>query len=398
MMSAKISLVIRRLAQRGGGAERVYIELANMLGAEGHRVRCLHFDRSRQAPAFPLDSGIQRKNLWSQGPLGFGAQELLAGAFYPYRKGALLSPAAWLAEHGNFTKALIRDFRASDPDLVISFMPAANTPSLLASAWTGHKVVACNHNHPEQDYASQARWDQNPLDRSIRLPALRLAHRIHVLFESYGKWFPADLQRKVEVVHNYPTDDVFQVGKRLAREKLVVAAGRLAKVKNYGLLIDAWAKLAGDFSQWRLEIFGQGPDERQLQSRIERLGVGDRVILGGQSERMADVYDRASLFAHPSSYEGFPLSVTEALARGVPVVGFSDTSGVDQLVLHEKNGLLLSRQGGAEEFSNGLRALMQDESKRAQLAAAGPSSVSHYTKERNLLCWQRIIAEALGDG
>lgn len=392
---ARVVLVIRRLAGRSGGAERVYVETANMLSERGWEVTCLHFDRSRSPPFFPLRPEIKLENLWRHTRLGIGLQELLAAGFYYYEAGKLLAPPAWLAEHFLFCWSLLRHFRAHRPDLVIALMPAAITPSLLAGALTGTRVVASNHNAPEHDYASRERWDQNPIDKAIRLPMLRHAFRVHVLFEEYRRWFPSDVQQKTVVIHNYPSDEVSLPTKDTPRERVVLAVGRLAEVKNYALLIDAWAFLAQDFPDWQLHVYGTGPQEDALAAQVQRLGLSAVVKLFGHRPGMAEVYSRASLFAHPSWYEGFPLVIIEALRSAVPVVAIAGTSGVEQLISDGENGRLVPRAGGAPAFAAALRELILDEPLRQRLAGAAPSSVVRYTKESYLAAWEQIIEDAL---
>lgn len=391
---ARVVLVIRRLAGRSGGAERVYVETANMLSERGFDVTCLHFDRSRKAPFFPLRRGIKLENLWHHSRLGLGLQEFLAAAFYWYKDSKLLAPPAWFAEHFLFFLGLLRHFRSHEPDVVIALMPAAITPSLLAGALAGTRVVASNHNAPQHDYASTERWDQNPLDKAIRLPLLRRAFRVHVLFEEYRRWFPSDVQEKTVVIHNYPTDDVIPPHRDAPRDRVVLAVGRLAEVKNYGLLIDAWALLAKDFPDWQLHIYGTGPQMDVLSAQIERLDLSAVVKLCGHRPGMAEIYARASLFAHPSWYEGFPLVIIEALRSAVPVVAFQGTSGVQQLIADGENGRLVPRGDGAPAFAAALRELIADEQLRLQLGEAGPHSVAPYTKESYLNAWEQIIADA----
>src|SRR3546814_13388076 len=90
--------------------------------------------------------------------------------------------AAWDRSNDLFVAQLRDYFRFVQPDVAVSLMPPANTPALIAVQGSGVQVVATNHNVPKEDYESPFRWDQNPVDRELRLKVLDNAAAIHVLF------------------------------------------------------------------------------------------------------------------------------------------------------------------------------------------------------------------------
>ncbi|WP_276258693.1 glycosyltransferase family 4 protein [Haloglomus litoreum] len=95
--------------------------------------------------------------------------------------------------------------------------------------------------------------------------------------------------------------------------------GRLVEQKRPGRLVDAVAASNGD---WRLTVGGDGPLREDLEQRVRRAGVGDRVEFLGYVPD-ADLparYAASDLFVLPSAYEGMPLTVLEALASGTLVV------------------------------------------------------------------------------
>lgn len=394
-MSAPISvtLFIRRLGGRGGGAERIYCELANMLDEDGYDVTCLHCEWGRDEPAFPLRPTVKRVNLWRRSRFNPGLAAVLRVFSLGYRNGLLWAPIAWLSKHAPVVWLLAEYFKATRPDIVVSLMPNAITPSLLAGRITGTKVIASNHNDPERDYASDEKWDQNPIDRALRLRLLGWAAKIHVLLESYADFFPPEYASKMEVIHNYPSIDGRQIPLNLPRENLVICVGRLAAVKNFKVAIQAWTYLVHEFPDWRLEIYGQGEEESPLRREITRLGLKDKVRLMGQTKDLASVYRRAAILAHPSRYEGFPLSVTEALACGVPTVGFLNTSGVGQLVQPGENGLLADREEGARGFAESLRELMSSPEVRERMSSQARRSVERFSYENYRERWREVIRE-----
>ena len=172
----------------------------------------------------------------------------------------------------------------------------------------------------------------------------------------------------------------------------MLSVGRLSAVKRHGLLIEAWARLAGEFPDWQLRIFGIGPLRASLQQQIRALGLTDRVRLMGHTDAIDEEYLAASLLAHPAMHEGWGLAVTEAMAAGVPAVGFADCPGVNQLIRDGVNGLLVPAAGDrAENLAAALAALMRDGGRRSRLAAAGPASVRDYAPDKALDRWEALL-------
>jgi glycosyltransferase involved in cell wall biosynthesis len=363
-----------------------------MLDEAGFDVSCLFYDPRHEPPFYPLAPGVRLVNLHSQPSW---LERAASRATRKYKRGRALAPLDWGAKNLAFTQALARQFRERQPNLVIAFMPPANTPALLAGRMTGTRVVATNHNVPEQDYLSKTRWDQNPIDRKLRAHALRYAYRVHVLFEEFGKWFPSEIQEKIVVIKNYVSDVFVAPPVDAPRKKAIVASGRLAEVKNYLALVEAWRELHDEFPDWEVLIYGDGPQRRALEGRIAQYGLGDRVRLMGNSTNIDQVYREAEILCHPAHFEGFGLSVAEALASGMPVVAYSDCAGVNQFVFDGENGLLVDRRSGTSGLADGLRRLMSDSALRRKLRERAPGSVAAFSKNAYFESWKNLIQGAV---
>ncbi len=107
-------------------------------------------------------------------------------------------------------------------------------------------------------------------------------------------------------------------------QKLVLAVGRLSVEKNHLGLIDAVAGLQGDpddpADDVILAIAGDGPLHAELEARAGQRGLGDHVRLLGARSDVADLYRAADVLAHPSTTEGLPMVILEAMAVGTPIV------------------------------------------------------------------------------
>ena len=392
--NGRVFVVIRKLANRSGGAERLYCELANMLSREGYDVTCLWCEPSTAPPFYPLDPAVTRINLHGKAARKAWPYRLLDGAAKAYAKARALAPADWLSKNGYFTRRLYMAFASAKPDLVISFMPPANTPTLVAGKLAGVRTLPTNHNVPEKDFRSKDRWDQNPVDRYLRLKAHDYAFRIHALFPSFGEWFPAHLQDRIRIIYNYVAPEFLEVDIDAPRDNEIIGVGRLAKVKNYETLVEAWALIADRHADWSVSIYGIGPDQKELAALVQARGLQGRVHLRGHLSDIRSVYERTAILAHPAHHEGFGLSVAEALACGLPVVAFSDCDGVNEFVRHEHNGLMVDRAGGAKAYAEALSRLITDEQLRRRLRDAARPSVAQFNQQQFLDSFVDIIEEA----
>lgn len=118
-----------------------------------------------------------------------------------------------------------------------------------------------------------------------------------------------------------------------------LAIGRLAPQKNFGLLLEAFARMAGPDD--RLVIVGEGGERRMLESRIARFGLAGRVRMPGHINPLdAELLDADALVLS-SDYEGVPAVVVEALAAGLPVVATDCSVSMADMLGNGRFGLLV---------------------------------------------------------
>ena len=400
-MARRTALVIRHLAERSGGAERLYCELANFLAEDGHEVTCLYYDESSEPPFFAIDPRARLVNLHKGRtamlqPQKGRALKRRAFSFISRRfANETTRRLMWNALNAEFVKGLQEHFRTDGTDLAISFLPPANTPTLLAAKGTATKVIPTNHNVPAEDYASPDRWDPSPYDQKLRLSALDHAAAIHVLFERFAEWFPDRLRERVVAIPNYVSREILDQPPAPARDKVIMAVGRLAPVKNYETLLDAWNLISDKYRDWSVVVYGTGPQRKYLEDKARRYRIDDSFRFAGHRGDMGTEYARGSILCHPALFEGFGLSVAEALALKMPVVAFADCDGVKEYVVDFYNGLMVDRAGGAGALARALARLIEDQELRERLGANGPASIAEFSEGRYRARWKQLIDKVL---
>jgi glycosyltransferase involved in cell wall biosynthesis len=131
---------------------------------------------------------------------------------------------------------------------------------------------------------------------------------------------------------------------------VMLAVGRLHRVKNHAFLIEACARLKRRGRPFACLIAGEGKERRSLQILIQRLGLEHEVILLGHlsRSRLEAFYENSNLVVLTSRSEGLPLALMEAMARGKTVLAPS-ISGIPELVMNGQNGFLF-REGSIDDF------------------------------------------------
>ncbi|MEU8778426.1 glycosyltransferase [Streptomyces sp. NPDC048606] len=174
-------------------------------------------------------------------------------------------------------------------------------------------------------------------------------------------------------------------------DKVVASIGRLAFEKGMDLLLDAWADAVPHHPDWTLRIYGAGIEEPALRAHCASLGLEESVEWMGSTDDVLGALRGASVFAQASRAEGFPITLLEAMAAGLPVAAFDCAPGVREIVRHGEDGLL-ARLGNTMELAAHLDALMSDADLRDRLGDTGFASVRRYSSAEITDRWEGLFA------
>jgi glycosyltransferase involved in cell wall biosynthesis len=180
-----------------------------------------------------------------------------------------------------------------------------------------------------------------------------------------------------------------------------VTMGRLVPNKNFGMLIEAFARsgIAG-----QLLILGDGPERDTLTRQIEMLGLSGRVVMPGFSANPFPTLARAAFYVSPSNAEGFPNSLLEAMSVGLPVISTNCPSGPSEVladlpreqvgpgVTFAPHGILVA-PNDPDAMAQALQA-MADPARRASYAACAPKRAADFGVARAREAYWAVIREA----
>lgn len=125
-------------------------------------------------------------------------------------------------------------------------------------------------------------------------------------------------------------------------QKNIVTVGRLTSQKGYDMLLQAWSMFKLDTnSEWTLTIVGDGPDRDALNRQAQSLKIIDSIIFIRSTDKIAELYKKASIYVLSSRFEGMPLVLLEAMYMKLPLIAFNCPHGPKELIETGINGILV---------------------------------------------------------
>ncbi len=176
------------------------------------------------------------------------------------------------------------------------------------------------------------------------------------------------------------------------RENRIVTVGRLElKQKRQDILIKAFKRVREQYPELRLEIFGDGEDQAQIESLIEELDLKDAVYLAGKTNQVEQDIYKAKLFVLSSDYEGIPNALLEAMSVGLPCVTTDCSPGGARLLINDReNGLIVGR-GEVEELARAICYMLENPKESQQMGVAAQQSLSRFAPELVADKWEEVI-------
>lgn len=125
--------------------------------------------------------------------------------------------------------------------------------------------------------------------------------------------------------------------------KRVIAVGRHCAQKGFDLLIKIWAEVKKNdvAKDWILDIYGSGPDTEFLNEHIKKFNIEDSITLKAPVKNIFSEYANSSIFCLSSRYEGFAMTLSEAMSCGLPSIAFDCPCGPSELIDNGKNGFIV---------------------------------------------------------
>ncbi len=174
----------------------------------------------------------------------------------------------------------------------------------------------------------------------------------------------------------------------------LIMVARLGAQKDHPTLLRALAGLRN--LAWELDLIGDGPLMSEMQALAGSLGIQDRVRFLGQRMDVDQLLAAAQISLLATNWEGFPLSILEAMRAGLPVIATS-VAGIGEAVTDGETGYLVPR-GDVDLLRNRIERLLTDTGLRVRLGRGGRVRYErHFTLDhfvaRTLAVYDDVLAE-----
>lgn len=358
----KVALVIKSLSLPGGGAERILVDLAAYLAGAGHETVTISFDTPKAKSFYPIDPEVT----WHK--LGMG------------QVGRQARPRETLRRIFGLRRA-VRSFR---PDVAVGFMHSSYVPLALGLVGSGIPVIGSEH-IVVQHYAKRQ------LQYFMLILSSFFIARFTVLSENIRRHYSWFFRRKAVVMPNPVSLPRASKPKAPHNRKVILTVGKLEPQKDQITLLKAFASLAEDCHEWDLRVIGEGSQRSVLEAEVARLGLDNRVALHGATRAIGDEYLAADIFVLPSLYESFGLVTVEAMVMGLPVIGFSDCPGTNELILDGVNGILVESGDRVENLAMAMRCLIESADLRESLGQRAKLVIKQFAPERIFGLWVELL-------
>lgn len=334
----------------GGGAERVMSHLCNYF-AEKHSVVYLALSRCT-GKQYYLKEQVKLYN-------GLNHKNKISAIF-----------------------ALRRVLLDEKPDIIISFLTQVNISVLLATRFTNIPVIVSDRGNLAV---------KNKMRKFLRLYLYPKATGVVFQTKDARNYFKGKIHDNSVVIPN----PVFVKNELLAkssehRKKEIVSVGRLDYQKNHEMTIRAFAAVSAKYSDYKLLIYGYGP-QKPYQQLIDSLNLGEKVILCGNKPDLHERIKDAQFFVMSSRWEGMPNALMEAMALGLPCISTDCPVGAPRELIQDGiNGILIPNedQKALEEKMDYILSNIEDANRMGEKAK---DIQNEYSVEKISKIWESYI-------
>jgi glycosyltransferase involved in cell wall biosynthesis len=164
----------------------------------------------------------------------------------------------------------------------------------------------------------------------------------------------------------------------LRGKKIAIAVGRFIELKNFHILIQAWAKTSEDFE---LLIIGGGEKKQEYDQLIDKLKLNNiRIIDFMKKSELFKYYTAADLFILPTSSDVWGLVVNEAMACGLPVITTDKCIAGLELIVDNENGFIVP-VANVNEMSMKINEILKNEKLQEKMAQNNLNKINNFTYE-----------------
>lgn len=178
------------------------------------------------------------------------------------------------------------------------------------------------------------------------------------------------------------------------QQPIIISCGRLNSQKNYKDLITAFHIVSRKHPDWQLHIYGEGYERRLLENLVKSLKLEGIVHFKGFTNDIKSALLHSSIAAYTSLYEGFLLSIIEAMECGLPVVSYACPCGPSDIISNKENGFLVDI-GDISKMAEIICRLIEDPHTMAQIGKKAKERANDFSIELIVSKWMDLFEKII---
>ena len=363
-----------------GGTEKIFAKVANRFSQRGHAVTAAFFENKHGKPFYHFDSSIQLINLYKKDQLTVWNRLLLK-----IKNFHILARRRHRKERkyqSKFIKNIVCEYLSKNQfDIIFVFQPESIK---YLPENKSVKTVLTLHG------AASYYFDYYDYERLLY--ALKYPDIVTVLLPSYKSQIQQYTTAKVLQIPNGISSTLIRYYRDKSSKKIIYLA-RVSSRKQHHLLIEAFSKIKNQLVGWTIEFWGDCTCDVSyfefLKKLVKRYKLRETVLFCGVTSNVAEKLSQAQICVFPSKYEGFGMGLLEAMAVGLPCIGFKTSPGVNELITNYDNGILVDNSVNA--LACGILELIQNRTLQEKMSYHAKLFAKSFDDENVFFKWERLL-------
>ena len=249
------------------------------------------------------------------------------------------------------------------------------------------KCISWEHSSFEGYFAPKTGYYRNRMEL-YRDCAAKMKRRV-VLNHDIARKYRENMNLSTTVISNPKSFSSEE--KSDMRNRCFVTCGRVEAEKGYDDLIKAFCRFHEGNCEWKLLIIGGGSLQSSLEKLADECGIKSFVTFTGYTDEVKQFLLKGSVFVMTSRWEGFPMTITEALEMGLPVIGY-DIPAMEPLVTDGVEGRIVPAFE-REKLVQAMYELAEDQGKREYMSRKAIEKAKQLCPENIVKHWLKLLAE-----
>lgn len=367
------------------GMERIFVNMSNEMARRGHTVNTIWNGERGDKPFYKFDASVHTYNL--------GLGKIKVPVLYKVKREIsrfLNLPIVNKVDQYKYEKissAITNIINIDEIDIFICH--ELNSVFIAQYLTNGSKpIIGMVHGNIEREF------HRISINQKKLLSKLDL---YQVLTPCFKRQLEEILNIPVVVIPNAvePTK-LAKIEREIKDKYTILSIGRVeGENKRPFITIQSFAEICHKYPNWFLDFYGPVTDEaymQEIQLFIKKHNLEDRITYKGISNNLQPIYETADILGFPSKYEGFSVVMAEAMESGLPVIGFKDSPGVNEMIIDNYNGFLV---GSIKEYTEKLEVLMANYNIRNKMALQSHKSVENLSNGEVWSRWEYVMKQLI---